>query len=371
MSFNSPSSDAFDAATAQELAVVVDHMNDNHADSILLMARSLVSGRALVDAEVVGVDRRGVEFAVRGDDGHTGTARFDFGGRPADLDALRGEVFGLLSAARAAAGDAVPLTSLEREIAAVGRLPTLVTTVARTAEVSPNLREITFAGGFDGVEPLGADQFFYLAVPHHDDVVIAPGFSMGDIDQLGDDVRPATAYYTVRRWRPEADEIDMWFVRHDHAGGVSRWAASAEPGHVVAMWGPRRGFDPPPGTTSYLLVADETGLPAVAAILEELGDGTTADVVIETVDADHHVPLAGGPAVRTVWVHRGDDPPGTGDRLLAAVHDLGVTAGGRYAFGAAESRQVTAVRRYLRNEIGMPGTHVRMTGYWRRTGTGG
>ena len=35
----------------------------------------------------------------------------------------------------------------------------------------------------------------------------------------------------------------------------------------VALWGPRTGFEPAAETDWYLLVADETGLPAVAAIL--------------------------------------------------------------------------------------------------------
>jgi NADPH-dependent ferric siderophore reductase len=36
------------------------------------------------------------------------------------------------------------------------------------------------------------------------------------------------------------------------------------------------------------------------------------------------------------------------------------------AFGAAESRQITAVRKYLRRELGLRSDQVFMTGYWRR-----
>ena len=48
----------------------------------------------------------------------------------------------------------------------------------------------------------------------------------------------------------------------------------ARPGDPVALWGPRTAYAPPAGTDWYLLVADETGLPAVAAILESLPEGT-------------------------------------------------------------------------------------------------
>jgi NADPH-dependent ferric siderophore reductase len=188
------------------------------------------------------------------------------------------------------------------------------------------------------------------------------------------------AYYTVRRWRPEVQEIDLWMVLH-HEGGepddvddprvgaAARWAAAAAPGDAVGLWGPRTAFEPPADTDSYLLVADETGLAAVAALLEQWGAGPTpppsTTVVVEVADAEHRValPMAAWADVR--WLHRDGADPGTGTRLLDAVRS--VELGPRtYAVGAAESRQVTAIRRHLRDERGLPAERVSMTGYWRR-----
>jgi NADPH-dependent ferric siderophore reductase len=36
------------------------------------------------------------------------------------------------------------------------------------------------------------------------------------------------------------------------------------------------------------------------------------------------------------------------------------------AFGAAESRQISEIRRSLRSEFAMSADHVSMIGYWRR-----
>ena len=52
----------------------------------------------------------------------------------------------------------------------------------------------------------------------------------------------------------------------------------------MVLWGPRAGCRPPPGTEHLLLGADETGLPAVAVILEQLPDAMAAQVIAEVAD---------------------------------------------------------------------------------------
>ena len=108
-------------------------------------------------------------------------------------------------------------------------------------------------------------------------------------------------------------------------------------------------------------------MPAVAAILEWLPEGCSARAFIEVAEPGEQLPLVGRPGVEVTWLHRGDEEPGTGTRLLDAVRELswpeGVTA---YAWGGAESHIGTSIRRYLRNEVGLPRSAVSMTGYWRR-----
>jgi NADPH-dependent ferric siderophore reductase len=180
------------------------------------------------------------------------------------------------------------------------------------------------------------------------------------------DGTPRWAYYTVRRWRPDDREVDMWFVLHEPEGPVSGWAAGASPGDTVSLWGPRTSFHPPAGTRSLLLVADDTGLPAVAAILDDRDEATTARVVIEAHDRDHAVELALRPGDEIHWMFRDGREPGTGGGLADAVAEMDLDTDGLYAFGAAESREITAVRRLLRGERGMAQPNVQMTGYWRR-----
>jgi NADPH-dependent ferric siderophore reductase len=65
-------------------------------------------------------------------------------------------------------------------------------------------------------------------------------------------------------------------------------------------------------------------------------------------------------------VLRNGRDPGTGSELVDTVVALELDGDGWWAFGGAESRQATAVRRHLRRDLGWPAERVSMTGYWRR-----
>lgn len=251
-------------------------------------------------------------------------------------------------------------------------LRTHVTEVVRARQVTPRVRRITFGGGdLAGYVPAGPDQFLYLLLPPPDrrDLTVDAGFSWAGYFALPEPERPVGAYYTVRHHRPERAEIDLDVVLHHPAGPASSWAATAGPGDPAALWGPRSNFAPPSrGVDWYLLVADESGLPATAAILEALPEGAVVRAVVEVPDASEEQPLAGGDDVVVTWLHRGDRPAGTAARLADAVRALeppGGRASGAYAWGGGESRAMTAVRRYLRDEVGLDRDQVSMTPYWR------
>jgi NADPH-dependent ferric siderophore reductase len=217
--------------------------------------------------------------------------------------------------------------------------------------------------------------------------------------------QPIGAYYTIRRWRPETAELDMLFVLHGHDGGpggqaahavpmraserqrasghqlrrqhavwpgnaingqAAAWAAGAASGDPVALWGPRTAFDPPAGTEWFLLVADDTGLPAVAAIIESLPDTTPIVVVAEVDSEEDRQPVPAGAHVDVRWCFRRGAPAGGSTLLVDTVREQAWPSGTGYAWGGAESRCITAVRRHVRDEREMPRQAVSMTGYWRR-----
>jgi NADPH-dependent ferric siderophore reductase len=134
----------------------------------------------------------------------------------------------------------------------------------------------------------------------------------------------------------------------------------------VALWGPRTSLTPPPATEWYLLFADDTGLPALAGILGALPDGTRARAFVEVADAAEIQPLPEGPAIDVTWFTRDGAEPGTTTALLDAARAQPWPGGNPYVWGGAESRTLTQIRKFLRNEIGLAREQVSLVGYWRR-----
>ncbi|MDP2290594.1 MAG: siderophore-interacting protein [Actinomycetota bacterium] len=258
------------------------------------------------------------------------------------------------------------LNSDHAEAVQVARLRTFVTTVVRRRELNDRLLQLTFGGGdLVEFEPVAADQFVYVLAPPagRRELSIDQHFTWTHYEAMPVADRPRGAYYSVRHWRPAVAEMDVIVVRHD-GGEASGWAEQVTVGEPVAVWGPREVYAPPADTGSLLLVADETGLPALAAILEHRPAHLQAVAVIEIDDESHAIPLAVSPADRVVWLRRGDVAPGTTSLLLDAVRSVEVPAD-VYAWGGAETKAMTAIRRYLRDDVGLPQERVAMTGYWR------
>ncbi|MDQ7993714.1 MAG: siderophore-interacting protein, partial [Propionicimonas sp.] len=159
-------------------------------------------------------------------------------------------------------------------------------------------------------------------------------------------------------------------VLHGDSGPASAWAMRAAPGDPVALWGPRTAYEPPAGTEHLVLVADETALPAVAVILEQLPDGVTAQVVAEVGAEGERQQLPELDQAAVTWLHRDGAEAGTTTSLLDTVRALPPFPGATYVWGGGESRAMTAVRRHVRDERGLERDAVSLVAYWRRDATG-
>jgi NADPH-dependent ferric siderophore reductase len=245
-------------------------------------------------------------------------------------------------------------------------IPTHLTEVVTAAPVGDSFVRVTF-GGLDRFRRIGPDDFVYVLLPPpgRRDLPIDTSFRWSDYDAMAEPDRPVGAYYTVRHFRPEAGELDCDVFLHDPAGHVSAWAPGARRGDAAALWGPRSAWHPPTATTDWLLVADETGLPALAAVLEHRPAETPVRAFVE-VDATAERPCVPcGDGIEVTWLERRGREAGTTDLLVEAVRSASPPSPTTYAWGGAESRAVSAVRRHLRHEVGLAKERVSMTPYWR------
>lgn len=175
--------------------------------------------------------------------------------------------------------------------------------------------------------------------------------------------------YTVRRWEPGSAQIDVDFVVHGDHGRASRWASSAEPGAEVGFAGSRMHWVSDVNADWTLLVADETGLPALAAIVETLPTGHEAIALIEVDSREEELPIESAASLGVRWLHRDGVPPGATSLLADAVRRVELPEGSGRGWGGGEARSMRDVRDHLRDDRGLRPEAVHVLGYWKHEST--
>ncbi|GGX06182.1 siderophore-interacting protein [Pigmentiphaga litoralis] len=252
--------------------------------------------------------------------------------------------------------------------------------VRRVEHVTPRLLRVTLAGDdLEGFTSAAFDDHVKVFFP-------APGQDRPELPQLGpngpagpggpdatDTPPTARRDYTPRRYDPASRELDIEFALHGH-GPAAEWAAQARAGQYLGVGGPRGSMVMEGDFDGYLMVGDETALPAIARRLEELPAGARVCVVAQVADAKEEQTFRTLADLTVRWVHRGasDDAvtsnraAPSGDAVVAALRDLRLPDGDIYAWVAAESSVAKAVRAYLVGERGLNKAWVKAAGYWRR-----
>lgn len=240
--------------------------------------------------------------------------------------------------------------------------------VRSTTTLSPTLTRITLGGtGLADFLSTGiGDEYVRVFFPHGDDPtdvsLPVPAGDWWETPQGAPEAPMRT--YTISGVRPEAGELDIDFVLHE-AGVAGPWAARAEPGHVLGLNAPTGLYSPPPGITWQVLVADLTGLPAVARIAADTPPGVRTRVVLEVPDDQDRIPFETGDDVEVTWVVGGNGrAPSALGQLVRGIVDARLPLDEGYVWVAGETVALRSVRKYLRTELALPASRYKVIGYW-------
>ena len=233
--------------------------------------------------------------------------------------------------------------------------------VLRVVDITPRMRRITLGGPeLAGFISLGSDDHVKLMFPQNaveQTALESPGFNI-----KGDGPQPAMRDYTPRRYNLDTGELDIDFVLHGD-GPASTWAAQAAPGQHLYIGGPRGSMIVPDMFDSYLLIGDETALPAIGRRLEELPAGRRVLAVIEIDNPAECQALHSAAEVEVIWVVRGRDD------LLETVRNLKLPGGTLYSFVATETKLSRQLRRVLLDTHKVDEAFLKAVGYWRAEGS--
>ncbi|MFT4248150.1 MAG: siderophore-interacting protein [Pseudomonas sp.] len=238
-------------------------------------------------------------------------------------------------------------------------------TVLRSEAVTPQMRRIVLGGeALQGFHSASPDDHIKLFFANAEGAVVVPTMTPQG-PQLPAGVTPSPMRdYTPRHHDVEAGELYIDFVLHGH-GVASSWAEHAQAGDTLMVAGPRGSFVVADDYDQYVLIGDETALPAIGRWLEEMHESMRARVFVEIADAGERQPLHSAADVRIHWLERNGVDAASSTLLEDALRDFEPDDGDTFYWIAAESRRARTMRKFVEAHLGVDPHWIRATGYWK------
>lgn len=240
--------------------------------------------------------------------------------------------------------------------------------VRSVAPITPHMLRVTLGGDdLEGFTSPGFDDHVKLFFPN-------PETGEVSVPQLGPEgvAKPAPGDaprlmrdYTPRSFDAASKTLVIDFAMHE-SGPATQWARSAKPGDRLGVGGPRGSFVIPMNFDGYVLIGDDTALPAISRRLAELPAGALVFVFAEVDSAQDRLRFTSEADVVVEWIYREGTAAGESTALLDALQVATLPAGDLHAWVAAETSVAKAVRAHLVGERGLNPKWVKAAAYWRR-----
>lgn len=207
--------------------------------------------------------------------------------------------------------------------------------------------------------------------PHMIRFVFTPD-SMEDFNSLAPDdhikiffdtpAGPAMRDYTPRAFDRAAGTITIDFAVHE-AGPATAWAVGAGVGSTLNIGGPRGSGVVAPLFDWYLLIGDETALPAIGRWFAEAPEGQNLTALVAIRDASEEQDLPSAARTEARWIHRGDNATDAAP-FLAALEGFTRPAGRGFIWIATEANVAKTLRSHVQDAWSHPLTDLKSSGYW-------
>ncbi len=168
--------------------------------------------------------------------------------------------------------------------------------------------------------------------------------------------------YTPRSFDAERKELVLDFAVHE-AGPATQWALDVEIGDEALIGGPRGSKQIVGEVDSWLLIGDETALPAMLRRIEEASPEARFTLVASIPGQEDEQSPDAIADTSTHWLHRNGRPADEASVFIEAL-DKTEIAPGTFVWLAAEGDVTRTVRRYLNEQRGVPLRWIKATGYW-------
>ena len=245
-------------------------------------------------------------------------------------------------------------------------MKTYTATVLGKRQLSAHLVTVTLGGLHDYATTGVPDEYIRVLIPP-----VGAELALPEIDEKWTitypegAVEPDFRVYTISDHRvvEGVTQIDLDIALHDEGVG-SDWVRRCQRGEQVGLIEPHGLYAAPDDVAWQLLVADITGLPALARILRGLSAGQKVVAHVVLTDPADEIPLPSAADVDLTWQVVAKDTD-ICEALADAVTSRELPESDRYVWLAGEARASRAARRHLRRELKWPQSDFYTCGYWQ------
>lgn len=168
--------------------------------------------------------------------------------------------------------------------------------------------------------------------------------------------------FTPRSFDTEQGKLVIDFALHE-AGPATSWAVAAKVGDTLEIGGPRGSAVIPDDFDWYLLIGDETALPAIGRRVEELRPDVPVTTIVAIASLEETQTFKTKAKWTPAWCVR--DGKIDDAALLRTVLEAQVPSTGEsFIWIAAEAGVARALRNYLLNDRQYPREWIKAAGYW-------
>lgn len=173
--------------------------------------------------------------------------------------------------------------------------------------------------------------------------------------------------YTPRAYDTANGRMTIDFALHD-SGCATDWATGAKPGDTLEISGPRGSAVIAGDFDHYLLIGDETALPAIGRRVEEFGAGVRVTTVVVLDGPQDRQSFQTAAEWTPLWVYRPARTDQTGDATLLrrALENWTAPAGDGFVWIAAEAAVAKSLKAWFAEDRGQPMEWIKSAGYWVR-----
>ncbi|WP_029870637.1 siderophore-interacting protein [Rhizobium leguminosarum] len=215
--------------------------------------------------------------------------------------------------------------------------------VESVVDITPSMRRVVLAGDdLADFISLGADDHIKIFIPTADG---------------GEERRD----YTPRRYDNAERRLTIDFALHE-AGPVTKWAIDANPGDRLEIGGPRGSAVVSKTVKRWLLIGDETALPAIGRRIEESGAGTVVTTIAAVTGPSEEQTFETSAELHVRWAHRPLSQATDAAALLKLLSTVDIQPE-TFIWVAAEASVTRDIRAYLL-ERGCPLGWIKASGYW-------